>query len=38
MKSMVVAEFAMLLHLNAVWMLAFIFVCGIVALFALGAR
>jgi hypothetical protein len=38
MSSMVIAELAMFLQLDAVWIITFIFVCGIVALFALGAR
>jgi hypothetical protein len=38
MKSMVITEFAMFLHLDAIRLLTFVFGCGIVALFALGAR
>lgn len=38
MKSMIIAELAIFLHLDAFRLLTFVFRCGIVALFALGAR
>lgn len=38
MENMVIAEFAVFLHLDAIRLLTFVFRCGIVALFALGAR
>ena len=38
MSSMSIAKLAKLLHLNAVWMFALIFACGVVTLLTLGAR